>query len=360
MKLKNNLIVKLVKLIMGLSSKLAAMEDGKTFEPVTPVPIVNAVPVQSVSSPISMVQNFFSNGNSNSNSRVNNQTFNQIEIPENLKQMNYFGAIKGKIDNIIRAKELYRFYSGQSYIEALRRALSINYENVSKEFNVNLEIATDLCSISLYDVIVIADNSGSMSQYYPNESKNERKNDLEMILSTITKVSTLFDDDGISVQFLNNLPRKDNITSDADVETMMKQVSYGGGTPIGSRIKEIVNTFVNDRMKKPIVIYIITDGVPDSEPDVRNVMRQIKDKSDKMNATAVSIMFCQVGKDKSAESFLKDLDDDSHVGDFIDTIKNYEAEETRFKKQGIMGYTPYIWLIQMLVGAIDPSYDDNN
>ena len=65
----------------------------------------------------------------------------------------------------------------------------------------------------------------------------------------------------------------------------------------------------------------------------------------------------QVGKDTGAQAFLASLDVDPVVGRQIDCTSYYENESEEFKRKGIE-LSPELWLVKLLVGSIDPSYDE--
>lgn len=48
---------------------------------------------------------------------------------------------------------------------------------------------------------------------------------------------------------------------------------------------------------------------------------------------------------------------DPVVGRQIDCTSYYENESEEFKRKGIE-LTPELWLVKLLVGSIDPSYDE--
>lgn len=56
-----------------------------------------------------------------------------------------------------------------------------------------LELAYDLATLALYDIVIFADDSGSMIF----EEGGERINDLKVILGRVAEVATLFDEDGM-------------------------------------------------------------------------------------------------------------------------------------------------------------------
>lgn len=62
------------------------------------------------------------------------------------------------------------------------------------------ELAIDLAGLALYDTVILADDSSSMSF----EEQGERIDDLKLILNKVAEVATLFDQDGIQIRFLNS------------------------------------------------------------------------------------------------------------------------------------------------------------
>jgi hypothetical protein len=58
-----------------------------------------------------------------------------------------------------------------------------------------VELAVDLSALALYDVVIYADDSGSMES-----GDGERIEDLKLIVAKVAEVATLFDDDGIEVR----------------------------------------------------------------------------------------------------------------------------------------------------------------
>jgi hypothetical protein len=62
------------------------------------------------------------------------------------------------------------------------------------------ELAIDLASLALYDIVLFVDDSGSMAF----EENGERIDDLKLISSKVAEVATMFDDDGILMRFMNS------------------------------------------------------------------------------------------------------------------------------------------------------------
>jgi len=67
----------------------------------------------------------------------------------------------------------------------------------------------------------------------------------------------------------------------------------------------------------------------------------------------------QVGKDQSAQAFLGQLDRDPQVGSMIDCVSDYELEQEEYKRKGI-DLTPEVYLVKLMIGACDRSYDEGD
>ena len=61
-----------------------------------------------------------------------------------------------------------------------------------------MELAYSLATLALYDIVIYADDSGSMAF----EEGGERINDLKLMVGRVADVATMFDDDGILVRFM--------------------------------------------------------------------------------------------------------------------------------------------------------------
>ena len=166
--------------------------------------------------------------------------------------------------------------------------------------------------------------------------------DLRLILSRVVYTAALFDDDGISIRFMNDpypdskngtehpLKRTlDHVSSEQQADALTRQVPFKGLTPIGTELeKQIINKIVlakpePNKRPKPFLVITITDGQPAGEEhdELQKVLRRTINtiKSDpRLGRGAVSFQFAQVGDDKGAQKFLSTLDNDETIGDVID------------------------------------------
>ena len=192
--------------------------------------------------------------------------------------------------------------------------------------------------------LTVQDDSGSMA-FYP-----DRIDDLKVILTRVVSAATLFDDDGISVRFINWQPPENprpedntmplsslnNIRDEAYVERLVSMTPFKGLTAVGSKMKQHilygpllnVMTHVKDRtLAKPVLILTVTDGQPAGEtigPNDTALRDVIRDTSTELSkypmygSGAISFQFAQVGNDEEAKRFLARLDNDPVVGSLVD------------------------------------------
>jgi hypothetical protein len=132
-------------------------------------------------------------------------------------------------------------------------------------------------------------------------------------------------------------------------------------------------------MRKPLLIISITDGQPAGENQntlIETVQYacQAAQRS-QYGPGAVSFQFAQVGNDQKATEFLAKLDNDPMVGREVDCTSSkllaarisrsmanptpdYENESAEMARAvPPVDLTPDLWMIKLILGAIDPSYD---
>ena len=75
--------------------------------------------------------------------------------------------------------------------------------------------------------------------------------------------------------------------------------------------------------------------------------------------TLKPFLIMQVGKDQNAQAFLGTLDNDPTIGGMVDATSYYELEAEEYGRKGV-NLTPELWLVKLMVGAVDPSYDEQD
>jgi uncharacterized protein YegL len=218
--------------------------------------------------------------------------------------------------------------------------------------------------LGLYDIVIYIDDSGSM-QF---EEGGERIKDLRLILERVASVATIFDEDGISLRFMNaTYPPNmvENIRSEQQIDQLMRSVQFKGLTPMGTELRNkvidgiIVPKVRSGQYRKPTLVMMITDGQPAGEAQ-NAVFDAIKyashEVSQRYGPGGIAFQVAQVGNDQKAREFLAKLDGDPVVGRLVDCTSNFENESEEMQRQGV-NLTPELWLVKLLLGAIDSSYD---
>lgn len=124
----------------------------------------------------------------------------------------------------------------------------------------------------------------------------------------------------------------------------------------------LVQKLNSGQMRKPLLIISITDGQPAGENAntlIETVQYAVQSATrSQYGKGAVAFQFAQVGNDQKATEFLAKLDNDPMVGGEVDCTSNYENESAEMARaQPPVDLTPDLWMIKLILGAIDPSYD---
>jgi D-lyxose ketol-isomerase len=184
------------------------------------------------------------------------------------------------------------------------------------QWRIPQEIANDIVKLALFDVVIYIDDSGSMEF----EEKGERIKDLRIILDRVAFAATLFDDDGISMRFMNNTITPDHVKSPQQIEQIMSQVRFSGLTPMGTKLREkVIDGIIRaqGQLRKPYLVITITDGQPAGENQTA-VVDTIKYATTQWPRGSINFEFAQVGNDEAARNFLSKLDNDPMVGSLVD------------------------------------------
>ena len=236
-------------------------------------------------------------------------------------------AYRQLLIDTIQERNLQTFYPPDRLdhvVQGLARDAPAKLDRLAHEWNVPMEVATDVMKLSLYDVILYVDDSGSIEF----EEKGVRKDQLKQIISIVAAAASTFDEDGISVRFMNSMEVGDGIRNADDVSMLASRVRFQGLTPLGTSLRNkvlepmVIGPARAGRLEKPVLVITITDGQPAGEPHdtVANSIRYAIEEASRSRygRGAASFQFTQVGNDTRARDFLSALDEDPSIGNLID------------------------------------------
>ncbi|WVF68316.1 hypothetical protein IAT40_003081 [Kwoniella sp. CBS 6097] len=264
----------------------------------------------------------------------------------------------------VQDQHLQAFYPPQAIDGIAQRVVQSGaLQQLSTNWKLPVELASDLVKIALFDVVVLVDDSGSMAF----EQGGERIEDLKMILGKIAFACALFDHDGIQVRFLNSNLQGNNINSEQGALQLVQQVKFSGLTPLGTSLDQkilqplLLGPARSNSLQKPLLVIAITDGAPAGE-STDKIVQVISNANNELQrsrygADAVSYQLSQVGNDKKAQQFLSSLDDHPQIGSLIDQTMDYEYEQEQMRVKTGEELSPEMWLMKLLLGPIDTSYD---
>ncbi|KAE8161916.1 hypothetical protein BDV40DRAFT_300844 [Aspergillus tamarii] len=227
---------------------------------------------------------------------------------------------------------------------------------------------TDYALLRRFDTIFLIDDSSSMRGQNWQETLDA--------LVNISPICTRHDPDGVDIYFLKHRNPTDTqgafrmVTTPQSVENIFGSVYPHGDTPIGARLKQILQPYMENLAEslrhggtdtdsistvRPINIIVITDGKPTDrlEDDLVATIVATAKKLDEWHADEwqVGIQFFQVGHDKNVTKYLEYLDDslsEKHgVRDMIDTV-------TWDKDPGELSADT---ILKVVLGAVDRRYD---
>ena len=161
------------------------------------------------------------------------------------------------------------------------------------------------------------------------EENGERIKDLKLILSRVAYASSLFDQDGIQVRFMNSDMQGNNIRTEAEVEHLVSQIQFKGLTPMGTSLRNkvlepvVVGPARAGQLQKPVLVITVTDGQPAGEPSnavfdaIRYASTELA-RNPRYGPGAISFQFAQVGNDLKAREYLGRLDSEPGIGHLVD------------------------------------------
>ncbi|GAA5940687.1 hypothetical protein JCM3775_004763, partial [Rhodotorula graminis] len=179
-------------------------------------------------------------------------------------------SILALLRHCVTDQKIQAFYPDPRALEPIAQRIvsSGALQQIASKWRLPMEIAVDLCKLSLFDVVLLIDDSGSMSF----EEGGSRIDDAKLIVSRVAEAASAFDDDGIQVRFLNSRIEGNGLRSEADALGLVGQIRFSGMTPLGTSFdQKIIQPLIlgparANQLKKPVLVIAVTDGQPGGEP----------------------------------------------------------------------------------------------
>ena len=140
--------------------------------------------------------------------------------------------------------------------------------HMQDELDLPEDVVRDLLSIAGTDIVVVADDSGSMNQIADPTNTMNPKTRWEELQETLIKLAHLLlvvdHSDGFHVQFLND-PTWHEIHSKQHVETLFYGRQARGRTPLGARLRPLLSGQWHPKghsNETELIVLVMTDGEP--------------------------------------------------------------------------------------------------
>lgn len=184
--------------------------------------------------------------------------------------------------------------------------------------------------LAKYDYVVMIDKSGSMSTPDCPGGK-ERWAYAQEQAEAIARECAKFDSDGIDVVVFAGTPKEYKGVTPDKVKQIFTENSPSGSTDTAAALKLVLDGYTSRKSAgetKPLIVICITDGAPNDQNAVDNVI--IAHANSMTEDGETGIQFVQIGSDPAARAFLKHLDDDLQAKgakfDIVDTKNEQEME----------------------------------
>jgi len=228
---------------------------------------------------------------------------------------------------------------------------------VLARFEITIAEANELSVLEDYEMVIIADDSGSMQMSsLPPQMRQlgqpgpTRWEELKHTVSEIVEIATCFDTSGVDVFFLNRQPVM-GVNSATDPRFLMAFAPPPQGTtPLTETLQRVAARMAGE---KPILLFILTDGVPNGgpEPFKRALKRLLAPGAAcKMR---VQVMAC-TGDDNEI-GWLNVLDRELAE---LDVTDDYHTEAAEVVRAGLAKrFTRGDWCMKAMLGPLIHKFD---
>ncbi|KAJ3044286.1 hypothetical protein HDV00_002606 [Rhizophlyctis rosea] len=238
------------------------------------------------------------------------------------------------------------------------------FRNLVQQHEISLPMARKLRALEAFDIVVIADDSGSMTSpctvpgQDPFAPRITRWDELKSVIKTVVDIGTTLDDDGIDLYFLNR-PHIHNVTSADQVARAFANPPHGY-TPIARTLRQVLRDKaglgVGENTKK-LLIVIATDGEPTDEvgtvdkATLYNVLMY-----ERRPIQNIHVAFVACTDDDATMAYLNEWD---NIIQNLDVVDDYYSERSEILRvQGpSFPFSRGDWVCKILLGSIDPEID---
>jgi hypothetical protein len=229
-------------------------------------------------------------------------------------------------------------------------------QGVLDRFEITIAQANDLVVLEEFEMVVIADDSGSMhnpaappGMRQLGQQARSRWDELKETVGEIVEIASCFDKSGIDVFFLNRQP-VEGVKSSTDKRFLAAfQGKPAGTTPLTETLNRVVAKTAGERK---VLLFILTDGEPNGGkwPFIATLRTLCQKSRGKLR---VQIMACTSDEDEM--EWLNGVDKELKE---VDVTDDYFAEKQEVLKAGLVPrFTRGDWCLKAMIGPVDRRFD---
>lgn len=235
-----------------------------------------------------------------------------------------------------------------------RTPMLAKLEAVLTRFEITIADANELVVLQDYEIVIIADDSGSMSrsaqpphQRQLGKPVKSRWDELCETISEIVGIATCFDESGVDVYFLNRQPLL-GVKSATDVSFRRAfQTPPRGNTPLTETLQRVAQKCGDEQQT---LLFIMTDGEPNGGKD--SFIRMVRDTVSRQRLR-IQIMACT--SEESEIGWLNALDHDLKE---VDVTDDYYSEKAEVIQAGqVSQFTRGDWCMKAMLGPVSAKFD---
>jgi hypothetical protein len=166
--------------------------------------------------------------------------------------------------------------------------------------------ATSLSELAKYDIVLVVDRSGSMNEPVDGGGLTKWKWCSDNISEFTNKIKPYLTGEGIELVTFGMTYTVQKNCSPESVNGLFSKESPQGNTDLASPLKALFDQHFSSSSKKPMLIAVLTDGMPNRGAFLNDV---IIDATKKMRyPDEIRIVFMQIGNEFEGRALLETLD----------------------------------------------------
>lgn len=239
------------------------------------------------------------------------------------------------------------------------------FKNIIIKYEINYDFAFRLRSIEGVDIVLIIDDSSSMTtpvidreqaDLSPFRELPTRWDELKHVVSIIIDLASTLDPDGVDVYFLNR-PSILHVYESKQLDDVFEILPHGP-TPLVRVLNEVLRRKRLQNHDRKVLILIATDGLPTNdrgESDLKTLERLLRNCR-QSTTDNIYITFIACTNDLECVGYLNKFD--RHIP-FVDVLDDYQSERKEILRvQGKnFPFSHGDYVVKILMGSIDPWFD---